>query len=904
MKRLLPILPRPSRLLGSEWGVVRKDPASVRLRLALAFPDLYEVGMSYLGQKILLDAVNARPEYWAERVYAPCQDTAALLREHGEPLCTLESDTPLRSLDLVGFSLTHELCFSTVLYLLDLAGLPLRAAERDASMPLILAGGGASFNLEPVAEFFDAAVLGDGEEALLEVLDACARAKDEGLSRPELLRRLAGIRGVYVPSFFRYEGPGRALTPLVPGCEAVDRAVVADLDAAPFPTLTPVAFGQAVHDRLTLEIGRGCSRGCRFCQAGMLYRPVRERSLPALNRLLREGVEATGHEEVSFLSLSTGDFSALEGLFDLTFSYCRSGQTAISLPSLRVGSLSSGIMRQIASIRRTGATIAPEAGSQRLRDVINKGVTEEGLLDHTRRLFENGWQQVKLYFMIGLPTETEEDLRAIADLCLKVRATAPRSLRRLQITASVSPFVPKPHTPFQWERQIGLAEIRERVGFLIRLFKPLKAISLKYHTPEMSYLEGVFSRGDRRLAPVLEAAFRAGAVFSGWRDMLKLEPYLAALEQAGLTPEEYLAARDPAAPLPWDHLRCGVGREYLLKERDKALAGELTPDCRFASCTDCGACPPGPRTPVASAGADAGTKPATPRIRLADPEAARAKGRIESGQDLPDPDAADPNAAAQDAPGQAVPEQTGASQDGVPQAAAGQEARQPGQPPRPPRPHNPEMNVRAAHVRLWYEKTGPAAYLSQLELQSLFERALRRADAPVTFSAGFHPLPEISFGRALSVGASSRCEWLNLFLRRDVPPESLLAALAPAMPEGLTLKAVEPIGMGKKQPQAMLEVYELAFAPGDGRNAARIEVLGQAAEAQAWPATIRTKSGENQMDLAPAVQSAEPLGPDAVRLTLSWRTTYISPLKIVNALLPGLSPLDFTLTKVSQRFGE
>ncbi len=876
MKRLLPILPRPSRLLGSEWGVVRKDPSQVRLRLALAFPDLYEVGMSYLGQKILLDAVNARPEFWAERVYAPCQDTAALLREHQEPLSTLESDTPLADLDVLGFSLTHELCFSTVLYMLDLAGLPLRAAERDASMPLVLAGGGACFNLEPVAEFFDAAVLGDGEEALIQVLDVCTKGKDEGLSRAELLARLAQVRGVYVPSLFRFDGPDQPLAPLLSGYEAVDRAVVPDLDAAPFPTLQPVAFGQAVHDRLTMEIGRGCSRGCRFCQAGMLYRPVRERSLPTLDHLLRQGVAATGHEEVSFLSLSTGDFSALEGLFDQSFAFCRDGQTAISLPSLRVGSLSTGIMRQIAAIRRTGATIAPEAGSQRLRDVINKGVTEEGLLDHTRRLFESGWQSVKLYFMIGLPTETKEDLTAIADLCVKVRATAPRHLRRLQITASLSPFVPKPHTPFQWERQIGLAEIWERIDFLNRLFKPLKAVTLKFHTPEMSFLEGIFSRGDRRLAPILEAAFKSGAVFSGWKDKLWLEPYLRAMPAAGLSPDEYLAAREPENPLPWDHLRCGVTREYLLQERAKALAADLTPDCRFAVCTDCGACPPGPRTPVKAGEGQTTQQGGTQRIRLADPEAARAK----------------PGAVQEEATPQAAPQ----DQSQTPPQ------NQPSD--RPARPNNPSLNIRAAHVRLWYEKTGPAAFLSQLELQSMFERAMRRANVPVTFSAGFHPLPEISFGRALSVGASSLCEWLNLFLRENVPPEHILATLGPALPEGLKLLAVEPISMGKKQPQAMIEVFELRLRGTPEDLQARQAVLAQAARAETWPATIRTKGGDTPMDLGPAITEAQAISADTVRLTFSWAKTYISPLKIINVLLPGLSPLDFHLTKVSQRFGE
>ena len=389
------------------------------------------------------------------------------MRERGAPLCTLESDTPLAACDVLAFHLTHELCYTNVLYLLDLAGLAFRAADRGPEAPLVIAGGGCAFNAEPVAPFFDLMVLGDGEQALPAILTAVAEAKDRGEARADLLARLTTVPGVYVPSFFT-PGPDGALRPLRPDYTRVHKAIVPDLDTAPFPTRQIVPFAQAVHDRLAVEIARGCTRGCRFCHAGMVYRPVRERGLDVLEELVGRGLTCTGFEELSFLSLSTGDFSALESLFARSIDRCRREQVAVSLPSLRAGTLSDSILAMMAGIRRTGATVAPEAASQRLRDVINKGITEDDILTHARRLFERGWQQVKLYFMIGLPTETEDDVRAIFDLAKKVLAQAPPGTKRLQVTAAISPFVPKPHTPFQWEAQISLETIRERVGTAAR----------------------------------------------------------------------------------------------------------------------------------------------------------------------------------------------------------------------------------------------------------------------------------------------------------------------------------------------------------------------------------------------------------------------------------------------------
>ena len=846
MKALLPLFSRPSHYLGTEINSVHKDLATVRVHVALAFPDLYEVAMSYLGQKILYDTVNATDEFYAERVFAPTEDVAKVLRSHDTLLATLESDTPLQSLDAVMLSITHELCYTNVLYMLDLGGIPLRAALRGEKDPLVIAGGGCTFNAEPLAPFVDVMVLGDGEEIVPEMLALMVRGKDEGWERAGLIRRLAEIPGVYVPSFFEDDGNG-AMVPVDAGQPQVEKRIVLDMNEVSFPTRQIVPFGKPVHDRYSVEIARGCTRGCRFCQAGMIYRPVREREVDVLGSIISRGLADTGSEELSFLSLSTGDFSALEALFLSSYSHCRQEQVSISLPSLRVGSVSEDLMRLMGKIRHTGMTLAPEAGTQRLRDVINKGVTEDELLDHTSKAFHLGWQQVKLYFMIGLPTETREDLHGILDLCLKVAASAGKNVRRLQVTAAVSPFVPKPHTPFQWERQISMAEIEEKIGYLRNIFRPYKKLKLKWHHSHMTWLEGVFSRGDRRLAPALEAAYAKGALFSSWTDHLHLEPWLEAFAETGVDAESYLRERDPAQPLPWEHLASGVTRKFLLAERRRALEGASTPDCRYEACRSCGVCTlDGRESELARQAAKHDIVPVINRATR---------------------DQEDPVHAPQD-----------------------QSSKSTG-----------DLHHKEQRFRLWYSKTGPAMYLSQLELQRIFERAFRRARLPLAFSSGFHPAPLLSFARALPVGVGSVCEWMDFFVREHLDVSDLPALLGPELPQGMRVVKVEELPCQRKAPIANREQFSLSFVREE--DAARFaQRLPGFLEATQWLVPKLTKKGEpGEVDVRPMVRSIT-AGDEGFVIDFDWETLYVSPIFVLQAVDPDFTLLQGRLIKTAQFF--
>ncbi len=866
MREFLSILPRPSRYIGIEEGAVHKNPQNCEFRMALAFPDTYEVGMSYLGQKILYAIINDQAKWWAERVMAPCRETAEILRKHEKPLCTLESDTPLQEMHAIGFSLTHELAYTNILYMLDLANIPLRAENRGDDLqnyPIIIVGGGATLSAEPLAPFVDIMVLGEGEECLVDIANALIKARKTHGKRSQFLEDIRHINGVYVPSLFHFNGQN--LSPRFEDYKKPTRRIVTDLDKAAYPIKQAVPIG-AVHNRLALEIARGCTRGCRFCHAGMVYRPVRERSLNNLQDVLQRCLNDTGFDEVSYLSLSTGDFSALKSFFMSTMDRCAKEQISVSLPSLRVGSIDDSIMQRVAGIRRTGATLAPEAGSQRLRDVINKGVTEEELILHVQKLIEHGWQQVKLYFMIGLPTESYADLDAIVDICCKVRDAAGRGAPRLQVTAAISPFVPKPFTPFQWEAQISLEEMQERINYLRSAFKSQKCLKMRWHEPQMSHLEGILSRGDRRLAPVIEKAYAKGGIFASWVEGFSLEPWLEAMQECGLSTDEYIAKRDPNQNLPWDHLEAGVSKKYLLRELKRALTEKITPDCRYNDCQACGVCDNKFHESALKQNKETINHNAIGnKLNLAkrDQEAHSPK-RDELGN-LCRP----------------APQQGKAKPPSIDKA----------------------LTIKAVEYRIWHTRQEKSIFLSQLELQAILERCLRRAKIPMTFSQGFHPLPLISFGRALPVGVGSMAEWFAITLRTYLAPQKVMEALNNHMPQGMKITEVQHVAKGQRTEQAIGEEFCLNYVGPPEQRANFINLWQNFAKQKEFLWTRETKKGPRTQDLRSFIHNLE-IFEQSIFFTSDWEKGYISPLTLSRAVLNNMCLSHLYLEKKAQIFAD
>ena len=596
LHRILPTVQKPARYVGGEYGQIIKDKAKVDLRVAFCFPDTYEIGMSNIGMRILYGIMNNMEGVWCERVFAPWGDMEAAMRQHQIPLYALESRDPVKDFDLIAFSIGYEMSYTNILNMLNLAGVPLLSRDRPGLQGLVFAGGVCAVNPEPLADFIDFFSLGEGEEMTPEILNLYRKAKGEGWDKPRFLHEVVKIPGVYVPSLYRHhygaDGRLQSIEPLDGAPERVVKRIVRDLDKAYYPVQTIVPNTEIVHDRTNLEVFRGCIRGCRFCQAGFCYRPVRERSAKMLYHQAVEALETSGNHEITLSSLSTSDYRQLAPLADGLLSYCESRHINLSLPSLRADNFSRELMAKVQRVRKSGLTFAPEAGSQRLRDAINKNVTEEEVLTTCATAFSGGWNNVKLYFMLGLPTETDEDVIAIADLVWKIlkvwKENAANKKRGLSINLSTAFFVPKPFTPFQWEAQITPEEYMRRVH-LLKEHLHSRAVDYRYHGSDLSFLEAVLARGDRRLCPVLSYAVEHGARLDGWDEYFRFDIWQEAFAACGVDPAQYAQrAYEKDELLPWSTMDVGISKNYFWRERERAYESKTTPDCRTA-CGGCGA---------------------------------------------------------------------------------------------------------------------------------------------------------------------------------------------------------------------------------------------------------------------------------------------------------------------------
>jgi len=889
-ERLLARVEKPGRYLGNELGAVRKDPRAVQLRVALCFPEVYEIAQSHPGLQLLYDLLNRRDDIYAERAYAPWLDFEAILREHDHPLVSLETYTPLNQFHIVGFSLQYELTYTNILTMLDLGRIPMRAADRRASDPLVIAGGPCAFNPEPLAEFLDAVLLGDGEEALGEICDVYERwdRRDRGA----LLDALAKVSGVYVPALYtpRWGENGRlvAIDPLRPDLpRVVEKRVLRDLDTVPLAETHVVPNIKVVHGRPSLEVMRGCVKGCRFCQAGYIYRPLRERDPQRVLAAAERAVAATGTDELSLMSLSTGDYSCVNPVVTELMNTYAARRVAVSLPSTRVDALAPSLLEQIRRVRKTGFTLAPEAGSQRMRDIIQKEYQEEELIEAARQIFSLGWRTLKLYFMIGLPGETEEDVRGIVDLAAKVAAAGGRGK---EVTASVSTFVPKPQTPFQWAAQVDIPETETRQS-LLRQELGRRHIRFKWHDARTSYLEGVFSRGDRRLSALLIAAYNLGCRFDGWTEHCRFDLWEQAFAEVGISPPEYLRRRYLDEVLPWDHLGCGVTKEYLQRELAYAVEGRLTPDCSIERCTYCGACDftnvknvtyhlhgakgSEHRGEVidnwAQVTVDAGDAPGSWEPRgWHKVQAKRAQPHFD-GADLDGdltPAGAGSTSSADSAHTTGEATAAKASTHG-PLAGLGnaEEWLNAGTEALAPTLSAPPAAMR---VRLIYAKRERARFISHLELIDIIDRACRRAELPLAFSQGHRPAPKLRFSPGLSVGAESDCEVLDVDLTEVLPAADVGRRFGAHLPDGLRIVAAESIGLRAPSPEHGLLGYRYRIDITEIRDAVNLQRLADFECSASFPMRKRTGNGEKQIDARPLVDRIALLGGDTIEIDLRF----------------------------------
>ena len=731
LQEILGLVNKPGRYIGGEKNAWNKPWSQADIRTCCIFPDLYEIGMSHQGLLILYDIINRQEHLLADRCYCPDLDMENLLRKHSKALFGLETRRPLKDFDILAITLPYELCYTNIFTILDLASIPFFNHQRlEGSWPLILGGGSCCLNPEPVAELFDAIVIGDGEEAIIEINQAIKEQKTHRWTKRQLLEKLATIKGIYVPQLYRpLYGPDEAflgIEAMEPAPKRIKRRIVTDLSPEIEIQAPLVPNIRIVHDRLGVEIARGCTRGCRYCQATTIYRPVREKSVEQIVDTALRGIKATGWEEVSLLSLSTGDYTAIEELIPRVMDEFVPQHCSVSLPSLRVGTLTDNIMDQIKRVRKTGITLAPEAGSERLRKAINKGITEEDLLNTVKEAFARGWKNVKLYFMIGLPGETDQDLIELVELVKKVRAQADKIKNfkgSVQVTASIGTFVPKPQTPFQWEGQISVEESRRRLAIIKKGLRR-KAFKVKWHDPRQSFLEGVFSRGDRPLSRLLHKAWTMGARLDAWTDNLRPEIYEEAAAKLEIDLSSYLQPMDEKAPLYWDHIDSGVKKPFLRLEKKRAQQGKYTPDCRFNECQGCGVC-------------DFKSIKNLLKGKTYKNENENEKSNKKLGK----------------------------------------------------RPNG--LKEQGFFFVVEYAKLFNARFIGHLDMVRLFHRAVRRAGIPVAYSKGFHPMPKIAFENPISLGMESISERFTIELREPMTDRELEERLAAQMTHDIKILSVK-----------------------------------------------------------------------------------------------------------------